>query len=82
MLAQCDSAVLQDMFDTQAWLRGEYESTFSTSLDLCVRSHGSDHWCCHLCGIKVAQEVGPQPQEAELLKMLVVILVHANRSVT
>ncbi len=81
MLAQCDSAVLQDMFDTQAWLRGEYESTFSTSLDLCVRSHGSDHWCCHLCGIKVAQEVG-QPQEAELLKMLVVILVHANRSVT
>ena len=81
MLAQCDSAVLQDMFYTQAWLRGEYESTFSTSLDLCVRSHGSDHWCCHLCGIKVAQEVG-QPQEAELLKMLVVILVHANRSVT
>jgi len=81
MLAQCDSAVLQDMFYTQAWLRGEYESTFSTSLDLCVRTHGSDHWCCHLCGIKVSQEVG-QPQEAELLKMLVVILVHANRSVT
>ena len=26
--------------------------------------------------------VGPQPQEAELLKVLVVILVHAHRSVT
>jgi len=33
MLAHCDSAMLQDMFDTRAWLRGKYESTFSTSLD-------------------------------------------------
>ncbi len=33
MLAQCGSAMLQDIFDTKAWLRGEYESTFSTSLD-------------------------------------------------
>jgi len=25
--------MLQDMFDMHAWLRGEYESSFSTSLD-------------------------------------------------
>ena len=72
MRGQCDSGMLQDMFDTQAWLSGEYETPAWTL--------GWGSWqCCHVCSIKVAHEVGPQPQEAELLKMLVVFLVSSKR---
>jgi len=68
----------QDMFDTQA-SEGRVSQLSAPAWTLC---HGSDHSCCHLYGIKAAQEVGPQAQEAALLKMLVVILVYANRSIT